>query len=338
MASLSSAAYKVLVVHTWGIGDWLFFTPVLRLLREAHPELEVDLILGTPTTRAIVEFYPEVRLLGTADVRRGPWGIAIEALRSRASRYDALVFPAGINSDKADMLAALIRADGKAALRTSHREPIFLNRCAQYDGKLHLVDNNLKLAGLLGLRPGPEAGPYLPRPAVSARPVEGSVLIHPGSDPVNSYRRWPAERFASVAQALLREGRPVCVILGPGERGLAGYFSDLIDRKGFRLCEGLPFARVVELVAAHQTLLNSDSALGHIAAALGLRTISIFGPADPGTSGPYSPRAAVIRTSRKLECMPCVRPGGLYGCAPRPCLMDVGIEEVLAALSEGRAG
>jgi heptosyltransferase-2 len=336
---MASGVSKILIVHTWGIGDWLFFTPVLRALKDDYPGASIAVLLGTPGTRNIVEFYPSVEIIGVADVRKGSWEMIRCALKLRRGHYDVLLFTAGVDSRKADKMAFLIRAEKKVALKTTEHRPLFLNFVAHYDNALHRVQNNLNLAQLIQLVVPKDAVPYLPwRRNVEVIP--GSVLIHPGSDPATAYKRWPAEKFALVAEELLARGRRVSVILGPAELDLAEFFSKLHKYGRFRIYSDMPLRAVLEVISTHELFFNSDSGLGHIAAALNRRIVTIYGPEDPGTTRPYAEEVAIIKTSKNLDCMPCIRPGGRLGCSERHCLADIEVGTVMPLLdgsSEVRA-
>jgi ADP-heptose:LPS heptosyltransferase len=321
---------KILIVHNWGIGDWLFFTPVLRSLTAACPEAQIEVILGSPGTRPLVEMYPEVRIRAVVNVVENPWGLLWAGFKTWSCRYDALIFTAGLNSSKADKMAACIRARKKVALLTGPNRHFFLTSTSQFDRVRHQVENNLRILPLVGVKATQDTHPYLPTKGLPL-PASGSVLIHPGCGRLQQVKRWPAARFAAVAEALLRQGRAVSVVLGPDEPELSENFAHLEGRPGFASYRGLPFREVISLISAHETLLNSDSGLGHLAAALGRRVVSIFGPADPRFSRPYGKNVQIIRTSVKLDCMPCW--GIKYGCQEPLCLLNVETETVVTAMS-----
>ncbi len=323
---------KILIIELGGIGDWLCFSPVLRSLLVNCPRARLEVILGNLGTRKVIAFYPEVRIRDAVDMEKKPYEIIKALLKTWPTKYDALIFTAGINSRKADFLSLLVRAEKKALLRRDSYSPRLVNLVGTYDTSVHRIDNNLRLLDLLGIARPTEKKPYLP---IMKKPeaVAGSVLIHPGCDAANPYRRWPTERFAAVAEGLLQQDRRVSVILGPGEPELAKEFSSLEGRPGFELFQRLSLAETFEVIAVHESLLNNDSGLGHVAAALGRRTVTIFGPSDPRLARPYSDDAVALRTPSELPCMPCVRSGGRYGCPERPCLMEIEVSSVLRVFS-----
>jgi len=324
---------RILIVHTWGIGDWLFFTPVITVLKETWPDVHIEVILGKPGTRNIVEHYPQVHIRAVTDVRKGPWSILKAVVKTWHQKYDALIFTAGVDSRKADKLAFLINAKKKLALRTSRREHHFLTQLVDYDVSLHKVENNLKVLDLLAITHPKNIRPFLPfDKAFEAIPK--SILIHPGSDSNCTFKRWPVERFASVAEKLIQRNWTVSVVLGPGEEELSVAFTGLRDYNKFRIYQNLTLTEVSDVICKYEVFLNNDSGLGNMAAALGKKVVSIFGPGDPTLTRPYGNHCVIIRTARKLECMPCMRPGGLYGCSKALCVADIGVDVVTKVLLE----
>lgn len=322
--------HNILIIHTYGIGDWIFFSPVLKTLTETYPDVHIDVILGTPNAKYIVEFYKEVHIKEVVDVQNSYSGIVMAAIKTWHEKYDALIFTAGINSDKADKLSMLIRSKKKIGLITTGSTPRFLNSYSAYDHSLHRVENNLILAKLIGLDISQQKNTYLPYQN-KYRLIPGSVLIHPGCEKAKKFKRWPSDRFAMVADDILKKGRTVTVILGPDELELAEAFSELKAQKKFTLLHNIPFMQVLDIVASHEIFLNSDSGLGHIAAALGKRTVTVFGPTNPNFCGPYGNNSTIITKSMALDCMPCYEKGR-YGCLGRRCLTDIEVGDVLKVL------
>lgn len=322
---------KVLIVHTWGIGDWISFTPVLKQLVTQYPQDQVDVLLGTPGTKIIVDYYPEVNVVGICDVRKGSWGMVYHALRLRRTKYDLLIFTAGVSSKKADLLSSLTRAECKVALRTTYHRPRFLSSWIDYDCKKHLVENNLELRKLIGLKLTEEVCTYIPL-RKKGNTLPDGLLIHPGCDKANTYKRWPVERFVQVANKLLDMGRHISVILGPDELELNDFFSPLKKYELFRLLTNLNFTNLLDEISSHEHFLCSDSSLGHIAAALNRSVVAIYGPGDPVINRPYGAKTQILRTNMDLGCMPCMTPGGKNGCHERICLTDITVDRVIEVL------
>ena len=326
---------KFLVIHTWGIGDWLFFTPVLKALKDEYPGAEIDVLIGKPLTAKAVELYPEVKIRAVTDSLNGFSGMVKAVLSLRKNKYDAALFTAGLDSKKADLLSLLIRAKKKYALRSLNHTPHFLSGSLSFEAGVHQVENNLKLLDLMGIARPESPAPYLPAPP-SEKPLPGSFLLHPGCDSRSSYKRWPAGRFSDLAGKLLNSGRRVSVILGPGEEDLSKFFMSLTRNDNFSLYSGRSLAETVEIINGHEFFINTDSGLGHIAGALGKKTVTIFGPADPKKSRVYSKRAVTVVRPDRLDCMPCFRPGGKYGCEDKRCLSLIQADDIIKVLSANK--
>lgn len=322
---------RILIVHTWGIGDWLFFIPVIKALMVKYRDIEIDVILGTPGTKQIVELYPKVHIQAVTNVRKGLRGMVKAVLKTWYKKYDALIFTAGVDSRKADKLASLIRADRKIALLTSQHKPRFLSDADQYDPGIHRLENNLKFLNILQIESSNNHCPFLPFRTVE-KVIPNSILLHPGSDAHNTYKRWPIERFVSLSEKLLQDNWQVSVVLGPGEIELAQAFSSLHKNDKFKIYQQMTLKEVLRVIVMHQTLLNNDTSLGHLAAALGKHVITIFGPGDPVQVKPYGRSCIVVKTTKKLDCMPCMRAGGRYGCPQAPCVADIEVDTLMDLL------
>jgi len=114
------------------------------------------------------------------------------------------------------------------------------------------------------------------------------VVIHPGSG--SPRKNWPIENFIEAAQVLVARGRRVTWCVGPAEaeRGI------LPDLSG----ELLQCASLVDLalrLASARQYIGNDSGITHLAAALGVPTVAIFGPTDPGV---WAPRGENVRVAR----------------------------------------
>jgi heptosyltransferase-2 len=161
------------------------------------------------------------------------------------------------------------------------------------------------------------AGLGLPR---DARPV----LVAPGA-------AWPAKTWPHVSSLVdgLRGWRPVLLVGGPDDRSLA---ATLAGPGVFDYCGDRPLPRVAAALARGRALVGGDSGLAHLAEAVGVPVLTLFGPTVPAFG--FGPR---LSASRVLECpLPC-RPCALHGekaCrfGHGNCLRAIGPAEVLAAL------
>lgn len=134
--------------------------------------------------------------------------------------------------------------------------------------------------------------------------LEEDVIIgvNPGTN--RPTERWPAEKFAEMGKlAVERCAARVLVFWGPGEKALA---ENIVSTIGERAIVAPP-TTLKQLGALFQkctVVVSNDSGPMHIAAALGVPTVGIFGPVNPRLQGPYGERTAFV-TNEKLDCLGC---------------------------------
>ena len=161
------------------------------------------------------------------------------------------------------------------------------------------------------------------------------VGMHVGCSRGAESRRWPVERFAEVARALLAEGRRVVVVGGPDDIAdnakLLSLVPGLIDATN---CGTL---RETAAFLSHMNcFLTNDSGLMHAANAVGTPVVAIFGPTSEVKSYPLAPdgRATVLK-DENCPCRPCynVRPQAPDECRGRGCLLSIDPPRVLSAVA-----
>lgn len=162
------------------------------------------------------------------------------------------------------------------------------------------------------------------------------VAIAPGARWAT--KRWPAERFAEVGDALAREGASLVLAGGPGDRDAFDTVRAHLRSPVAADLSPLPVDALAAALARVQLLIACDSGPVHLAAAVGTPVVALFGPTSPIRWGPPAPSRAL---SLGLACAPCSNHGGDF-CPEghHRCLADLGSEAVLSAAREllGRPG
>jgi len=131
-----------------------------------------------------------------------------------------------------------------------------------------------------------------------------AVGISPGAAYGNA-KRWFPDRFAAVAQSL--EPAAVLIFGSAGERALCETVADSLRHGGIpvhNLAGETSLRQFIDLAAACRLFLTNDSGAMHIASALGVPTVAVFGATDDTTTGPTGPLARVVR--EHAECSPCL--------------------------------
>ncbi|MCC7264735.1 MAG: glycosyltransferase family 9 protein [Candidatus Latescibacteria bacterium] len=118
------------------------------------------------------------------------------------------------------------------------------------------------------------------------------VLIHPGSG--GRRKCWPLDRYLALARWCMRQGCEVLLLHGPADTDLGELLSAEADWRDRALCPPGPL-ELASLLESAALFIGNDSGPGHLAAALGTPTLSLFGPTDPRVWRPPHPRARVVQ-------------------------------------------
>lgn len=293
---------RLLVLELWGVGDVALALPFLRA---ATAHAEVVLLAKAHAAPLLHRFAPAVSLLplqapwtafsGKYRLHQWPWRDLRHILAHvRRTRFDLAV---SARPDPRDhLLLRLTGSPRRLGFPRAGSGPLLTDPRPR-PASPHRAAHWAALADTLGWA--------LPPPTVvaTARPPR-RVVLHTGSG--HPVRQWPAARFAEIAARLHAAGCRVTVL----DDGLQG-LDTLMDQ-----------------LAAADLFIGNDSGPGHLAAALGVPTFTIFGPQRPAAFHPVHPRAAWI------EGAPCPHKPCFDACRfPRAhCLLDLDVDTVWAAL------
>lgn len=146
------------------------------------------------------------------------------------------------------------------------------------------------------------------------------ALISPGAG--WGAKRWPAERYGKVARALAKSGVPSIVNYGPGEEGLARDVEEASEKTAKRLqCS---ISELIALTRRARVFIGGDTGPLHLAAALQVPVVAIFGPTDPARNGPYGTRSVVLRS-------PSSTTSHTRNPNPDEAMLEIGVDEVVDA-------
>ncbi len=147
-------------------------------------------------------------------------------------------------------------------------------------------------------------------------------------------KRWPLERFAETANRVSAElgAQPhEWLLLGaPGEKALGETLSQLIHAPHRNLVGKTSLAELITELRACHLLLTNDTGTMHLAAALGVPVVAIFGSTEPSLTGPLGAQHRIIR--HHVPCSPCFKrecPFGHY-----QCMTGISVERVTAAVTQ----
>ncbi len=350
-------AERILVVKAAGIGDLLLAVPALRALRARFPEATIDLLV-TPKCESLLQscsYVDHVFVIPTEGMQNKiviseikPLLQLLRQLRSR--QYDLLVNLYHLFSNRGAFRFRLLlqavgakfsigrNTDGRgtfydAWIDDSWEDPAFASR--------HEADLNLDVVRLLGAE-DPGEGLEFPvheenRAALTeVLEQEGiretralRIVLNPGGDAV--YKRWPAEYFARLADLLIEKtGAEVLVVGGKKDRPVIERVLSQMERHAIDLTGKLTLPELAALFSTSDLMVTNDTGPMHLAVAVGIPVVALFGPGKPGRYGPYGGAGRHHLLYHPVVCSPCTN----FECRDRDCLWSIRPEEVFEKVEE----
>lgn len=157
---------------------------------------------------------------------------------------------------------------------------------------------------------------------------ERIVILAPGSG--SSDKNWSPKRFARLAIGLSELGLRPVLMEGPADRDALAMVRERLQSEIPVLAGDSPL-KLKGILANAALFVGNDSGPTHLAAALGVPCVAVFGPTDPGVYEPRGERVAIVR--RGVDCSPCTE-DERHSCDDRICLDAVRIEDVMQACRE----
>lgn len=309
---------RILLIRLSAVGDVVNTLPALEAIRSALPEAFLgfvvedrahDLIARHPSVDR-VHLYRRKRWARMA-LQPTRWGTLYEEFgrfvrELRRERYEvALNFQSNLKGALHALLSGAPRRIGFARGHCREWSHLLANErvVPPEGGRINRVDKFLSLAAALGI-PIRGAGYRLPETRESARRVadwrnrqglEQYVAVHPGTSDFGRIKRWPPERFAELAARIRSElGLPVVLTWGPGERALAEQIAAASRGGAVVAMETASILDLAEILRQARLFVGCDSGPLHLASAVGVPSVALFGPKDPRIYGPYNRWGRVV--------------------------------------------
>ena len=290
---------RVLVIKLGALGDVVLAFAAMRRIREAHPHAEIT-ALTTPAYGSLIAASPYVDQVETDGRPHGVTATLAMLRRLRRARYDRVYDLQ--TSSRSDACFQALRPHPPPWSGTApgcalpHRNP---DR-----DRMHTLERQADQLREAGIWPEPPTRPgSAPPPNVSwlvdpqtparlglSRPY---ALLVPGGSPHRPEKRWPADRYGALAEALKARGLQPAVLGGPPERELAAAIPAAVDLTG-----RTSFADIASLGAAATLAVGNDTGPSHLLAASGAPLVALFSAAsDPALTAPRGAAVTVLRRS-----------------------------------------
>src|SRR5260221_3162969 len=323
---------SLLIVRLSAMGDIIHTLPAAAALRQAFPQATLGWLIEERWAELLCTLrYPRsgrrspqrpvvdrVHSVNTSEWRHAPFSfnswqqMAVGLSQLRGIQYDAVIdFQGAVRS------ALLARWSGAPVVygSTQPREnaaSMLYTRKVLPNGS-HVVEQALALAAAI-----------IPTPITSTRtistpmaelrvefPVDPDaenkiagltadvndfVILNPGAG--WGAKRWPAERYGQVAKELAKDGLCSLINYGPGEEDLAAAVEAASEGTAQKI--SCSISELIALTRRARLLIGGDTGPMHLAAALKIPVVAIFGPTDPARNGPFGTRSAVLRSASSL--------------------------------------
>lgn len=333
---------RIIVRGTNWVGDAVMTIPALRQLRHVFPSAHITL-----ATRVWADgLFADAKFLDAVQVHEasGLRSVVKQVRQWRKGNFDlAVLLP---NSLETALVASLARVPFRIGYATDGRQSLLTHPLAlpEWRSSKHEVFYYLKIVAelewlvnreqsFLDTEPSTALDVSESRKAAAAQFLSGRgvnlgdgrrlVALCPGS--INSRaKRWPSERYASLADRLIDELGAQVLLIGSGaEAEVSAAVRSRMMNQPVILTGETNLDELVATLSLVDLLVTNDTGPAHIASALGRATLVIFGPTNPLTTRPFSPSAEIVR--EPPDCAPCM----LRDCPiDHRCMTAITVDEI----------
>ncbi len=283
-----------LISGTNWLGDSIMSAPAIRMLKRRDPSCRVTLLVK-PGMRPLWEMHPDVDTI--IELNGGLLGAVAAARAARDGAFErAFVFPHSFRSALVPFLGSV----GDRIGMPGHSRDWMLTRVVTpslHEGRMHQAFEYLDVVGAGEITEPPAPGFIVPAPVMSAtrerlKTKLGDVgdaplvAITPGAA-FGQEKRWPRRSFQEVGRALTRDLDARIVVLGSeAERDIAAAVATGIGDNAINLCGETTLAELAAVLSQCAVAICNDSGGAHLAAAVGIRAVVLYGITDPTRTCP----------------------------------------------------
>jgi len=354
---------SLLVVRLSAMGDIIHTLPAAAALRRAFPHATLGWLVEERWAELLCTLrHPRsgrrspqrplvdrVHTVNTAEWRRAPFSfntwqqMAVGLSELRGTRYDAAIdFQGAVRSALLARWSGAPIVYGSAQPRENAASMFYTRQVLLNTNGTHVVQQALALAGAVissaivstgiiptEIIPTPMANPQVEFPvdpdaenkiAGLTADGRGFAILNPGAG--WGAKRWPAERYGQVAKELAKDGLCSLVNYGPGEKELAEAVEAVSEGAARKI--SCSVSELIALTRRARLLIGGDTGPMHLAAALKIPVVAIFGPTNPARNGPFGTQSIVLRSASSMTDH-TRRP------EPEQGLLEITVGEVVAA-------
>ncbi len=330
------------------MGDVIHTLPAVAVLRAAFPHATLGWLIEERWAELLCTLrYPRsgrrsrerplvdrVHTVNLAEWRNNLFSFnTLQQITAGLSEIHGVKYDAAIDFQGAVRSALLAKWSGASTVFGSaqpreNAASMFYTRQVETDGR-HVVEQALDLARAVI---GESAAGNTPRAEFPTDPdAENKIasliansgefaILNPGAG--WGAKQWPAERYGAIAKALAQDGLRSLVNFGPGEETLATAVETASEGSSRKV--SCTIAELISLTRRARLMIAGDTGPMHLAAALQVPVVAIFGPTNPARNGPFGTQSIVLRSASSLTDHSRFR-------EPEQGLLEITVEEVAAA-------
>ena len=340
---------NILIIKPSSLGDIVLALPALTALRESFPDAKISWLIR-PEFAPLLENHPHLddvvlfdrKFLGKAWYNPRAFGSLLSLIwRLRRSKFDLVIDLQGLF--RTASFAWLSRCKNRLGMTTARElaRIFYTSRIPRDKDCIHLVDYHLKIVRAAGASQT-QVQFVLPADSAADDSVNRILTSHgldadnyavfiPGS--VHRDKRWPIERFAALADRVSSQfGLSIIATGTAAEKDIVESLVNLAGVPIANLAGQTSLAELIALLKAAKLVVSNDTGPGHVAAALGVPLVMIFGPSNPIRLFPY----------RRPETLAAVDPFGrglkLWSSDPAHAIEAITVEHVYRNVCEQISG
>ena len=352
---------KILVINTFGIGDALFTMPFVDNLKVNFPQASIDYVSNRRTVEIIGKnknidrMFIYERDASVALSRKSKWEFlkkVREFLSELKRQHYDIVFDFSLNSN-INFFTALIGIKERIGLNYKKRSP-FLTFSVPFAGfeNKHVIEHYLDLLDKLNLKietrklhldVDPKDKKWAEDFLNKNGRDKGKRLIGvlPGGGASwgkeARFRRWAPAKFAKLVDKMVEKLSAQIILIGDiNEKDLCRQLEGRHEKDVIKAYGQTTLGQLSALLSMCDLFVLNDGGPLHVAVAVGIKTVSIFGPVDHRVYGPYlygEPNKHIV-VAKTLFCQPCYRKFRMTQCSHISCLDQITVDDVFRKVEQ----
>jgi len=339
---------RILIIKLQAIGDVVMSTAVIPNVRQAFPDAAIDFLTmkycapaveGHPDIRDVIWIQPKGahRLQSLAGIRATFHYLK----RLMSARYDLVIDLYG--NARSAFLTTVTGSRYRVGFDFRGRRHFYTHQVVHRSNDVHEVEFNLDALIRIGI-PIATKALYFPLAESDLAFIDAyltsigrgqSMLVAINGCASYKAKSWPLEKFATLADRFVeRYGANVVFVWGPGEKSIAESICQQMKQPGI-VAPATTLKQLGALLKRCHIVVSNDTSPMHIAAAVGVPTVGIFGPTKPHLQGPWGQQHVTVQ-KKDLPCLGCRK----TKCEDLKCMEKLSVDEVwegvLACMAKNR--